>query len=112
MNKIFSSYNFIIVYIDDVLIFSENIDQHFKHLNIFYKYFYKNGIVISSKKFLTFQTKIRFLGYNLENGQTIPINRSIDFASKFSDEIKDIKQLQRFLGSLNYIRGYYKKSSN
>ena len=33
MKDIFNTYSkFVIVYIDDVLIFSQNIDQHFKHL--------------------------------------------------------------------------------
>ena len=33
MNDIFNPYsNFVIFYIDDVLIFSQDIDQHFKHL--------------------------------------------------------------------------------
>ncbi|XP_061364817.1 uncharacterized protein LOC133308224, partial [Gastrolobium bilobum] len=36
MNDIFNPYStFTIVYIDDVLVFSQSIDQHFKHLHIF-----------------------------------------------------------------------------
>ena len=54
-----------------------------------------------------FQTTVRFLGHNIYNGTVIPINRSIDFASKFPDKINDKTQLQRFLGSLNYIRDFY-----
>ncbi|RVW24695.1 Enzymatic polyprotein [Vitis vinifera] len=34
------------------------------------------------------------------------LNRSIEFADKFPDEIKDKKQLQRFLGSLNYVSDF------
>ncbi|XP_060192569.1 uncharacterized protein LOC132622066 [Lycium barbarum] len=55
-----------------------------------------------------FQTKVRFLGHNSEKGKIIPINRSIEFASKFADIITDKTQLQRFLGSLNYISPFYK----
>ena len=55
-----------------------------------------------------FQTTIRFLGFNISQGNVVPIQRSIEFASKFPDEIKDKTQLQRFLGSLNYISDYYK----
>ena len=55
-----------------------------------------------------FQTKVRFLGHEIYNGTIIPIQRSIEFASKFPDVITDKNQLQRFLGSLNYISDYYK----
>ena len=38
MNDIFNPYSsFSIVYIDNVLIFSESLEQHFNHLNIFFK---------------------------------------------------------------------------
>ena len=36
-----------------------------------------------------------------------PINRAIQFADKFLDEIKDKNQLQRFLGNLNYVLDYF-----
>ncbi|GAV86527.1 LOW QUALITY PROTEIN: hypothetical protein CFOL_v3_29957, partial [Cephalotus follicularis] len=39
-------------------------------------------------------------------GTITPIQRSILFATKFPDIITDKKQLQRFLGSLNYIRDF------
>lgn len=55
-----------------------------------------------------FQTKIRFLGHEISNGKIVPINRSIEFVDKFLNEIKDKKQLQRFLGNLNYLANYYK----
>lgn len=109
MNDIFSPYsNFIIVYIDDILVFSKNIETHFRHLEIFEKIIINNGLVISKPKMMIFQTKVRFLGHNIEKGKIIPINRSIEFASKFPDIILDKTQLQRFLGSLNYISPFYK----
>ncbi|MBK5591092.1 hypothetical protein JJ728_23385, partial [Salmonella enterica subsp. enterica serovar Typhi] len=84
------------------------IEIHFKHLDILKKLVIQNGLVISKPKMILFQTNIRFLGHNIEKGKIIPINRSIDFASKFLDVILDKTQLQRFLGSLNYISSYYK----
>ena len=54
-----------------------------------------------------FQDKIRFLGHNIYKGTLNPIDRAIQFADKFPDEIKDKNQLQRFLGSLNYVSNYF-----
>ena len=51
MNDIFNDYNkFSIIYIDDVLLFSNSIEEHFKHLKIFQKIVKENGLVISATK--------------------------------------------------------------
>ena len=110
MNDIFTPYtNFIIVYIDDVLVFSNTIDQHFKHLQIFISVIERNGLAASASKLILFQTKIRFLGHIIYQGIIKPIQRALAFADKFPDEIKDRKQLQRFLGCLNYVADFFPK---
>lgn len=55
-----------------------------------------------------FQTEINFFGFKITNRTIQLVNRVIEFADKFSDEIKNIKQLQRFLECLNYISNFYK----
>ena len=55
-----------------------------------------------------FQTKVHFLGYDISEGQIRPIDRAIQFADKFPDVITDKTQLQRFLGSLNYVVDFYR----
>ena len=104
MNDIFNPFSkFCIVYIDDVLIFSNSIEQHFKHLETFFYVVKKNGLVVSKSKISLFQTKIRFLGHYISRGTITPIERSLAFTSKFSDKILEKTQVQRFLGSLDYI---------
>ena len=108
MNDIFTPFiEFSIVYIDDVLIFSKSIEDHWKHLEIFVNINKHNGLVVLATRIKLFQDKIRFLGHNIYRGTLSPIDKAIQFAEKFSDEIKDKNQLQRFLGSLNYISDYF-----
>ena len=109
MNDIFNSFShFTIIYIDVVLIYSSSIDEHWKHLYSFLETIKRNGLVFSAKKIKLFQTKVQFLGYDIVEGQIFPIDRAIQFANKFSDVITDKTQLQRFLGSLNYVADFYK----
>ena len=90
MNDIFNSFShFTIVYIDDVLIYSCSINEHWKHLYSFLDTIKRNGLAISAKKIKLFQTKVRFLGYDIFEGQIRPIDRAIQFADKFSDVITD-----------------------
>ena len=109
MNDIFNSHlKFIIVYIEDALVFSKSLEKYFVHLKKFFNFIKENGMTCFALKMKLFQTKIRFLGHEIYQGMTKPIQRSIEFADKFPDEIKNKKQLQRFLGCLNYIYYYFK----
>jgi hypothetical protein len=90
MNDIFNLFShFTIVYIDDVLIFSKSIEEHWKHLNTFLDTIKHSGLVVSSKKIKFFQTKIRFLGFDISEGKIRPIDRAIQFANKFSNIITE-----------------------
>ena len=109
MNDIFNSFShFTIVYIDDVLIYSNSIDEHWKRLYLFLDSIKRNGLVVSAKKIKLFQTKVQFLGYDIVEGQIRSIDRAIQFADNFPDVTTDKTQLQRFLGSLNYVVDFYK----
>ena len=61
---------------------------------------------MSKPKIKLFQTKIRFLGFEIHLGLIKPIQMSIEFASNFPDQITDKTQLQRFLGCLNYVSNF------
>ena len=96
MNDIFTPFSsYIIVYIDDVLVYSNSIDQHFKHLQTFLHIIEKNGLAVSASKMVLFQTKIRFLGHDIFQGTIKPIQRSLAFADKFLDAIKDKKTVAK-----------------
>ena len=113
MNEIFNDQSqYIIVYIDDVLIYSHSVEQHFKHIDKFIKTAETNGLVISKPKINLFQTKVRFLGHWIYQGSITPIERAIQFADKFPDQIIDKNQLQRFLGCLNYVADFIPHLSN
>ena len=54
------------------------------------------------------KTEMEFLGFKIQRGQVILQKHVLNVFNKFPDQILDKTQLQRFLGSLNYIRPFYK----
>lgn len=55
-----------------------------------------------------FKTEIKFIGHIISQGKITLQPHVIEFGSKFPDKILDKTQLQRFLGSLNYVSHFYK----
>lgn len=51
MNIIFNQYKqFVLVYIDNILVFSKDLREHLEHLQIVFNKFIKHGIIINRKK--------------------------------------------------------------
>jgi hypothetical protein len=90
MNDIFNPYSrFCIIYIDNVLIFSNSLEQQFKQLQIFFYLANKNGLFILKTKISLFQTHIHFLSHYISQGTITPIERFITFTCKFPNIILD-----------------------
>ncbi|AAA03171.1 polyprotein [Cacao swollen shoot Togo B virus] len=98
---------FIAVYIDDILVFSENMAEHTKHIGIMLKICQENGLVLSPSKICLAQREIEFLGTVISQGQMkLQAHVIKKIVNKANIELETTKGLRSFLGLLNYARIY------
>ena len=89
MDKIFSDYSdFIIIYIDDMLIYSDNEKDHENHLNIFITLCKEHGTVLSEMKVDIKKKEKEFLGMIIDS-EGIKLQSHIAKKTKdFPDELR------------------------
>ncbi|KAK4381827.1 Enzymatic polyprotein [Sesamum angolense] len=103
MDNLFKDYfEFMFVYIDDILIASKNMKDHIKHLEIFSDACYKEGLVLSEKKATIAVNKIEFLGILIDETCIELQEHIVEKIRNFPDVLKDKKHLQSFLGVVNF----------
>ncbi|KAL0354115.1 UNVERIFIED_CONTAM: putative enzymatic polyprotein [Sesamum angustifolium] len=103
MDNLFKDYfEFMFVYIDDILIASKNMKEHIKHLEIFSDACHKEGLVLSEKKATIAVNKIEFLGILIDEAGIELQEHIVEKIRNFPDTLKDKKQLQSFLGVVNF----------
>ncbi|KAJ3691568.1 hypothetical protein LUZ61_020732 [Rhynchospora tenuis] len=101
---------FIAVYIDDILAFSENEEQHAKHLQKMLEICEKWGLVLSPTKMKIAVQEIEFLGAVIGNGKIRLQPHIIKKIISFNEEkLKEKSGLRSWLGILNYARSYIPK---
>ncbi|KAL0318718.1 UNVERIFIED_CONTAM: putative enzymatic polyprotein [Sesamum angustifolium] len=103
MDNLFKDYfEFMFVYIDDILMASKNMKEHIKHLEIFSDACHKEGLVLSEKKATIAVNKIEFLGILIDETGIELQEHIVEKIRNFPDILKDKKQLQSFLGVVNF----------
>ncbi|KAL0309056.1 UNVERIFIED_CONTAM: putative enzymatic polyprotein [Sesamum radiatum] len=109
MDNLFKDYfEFMFVYIDDILIASKNMKDHIKHLEIFSDASYKEGLVLSEKNATIAVNKIEFLGVLIDETGIELQEHIVEKIHNFLDVLKDKKHVQSFLGSGEFCRYLYK----
>ncbi|GBM63775.1 Transposon Ty3-G Gag-Pol polyprotein [Araneus ventricosus] len=87
-------------YFDDIIVYSSSELEHWKHLKTIFEICEKENIKLKLSKCVFAQTKISFLGYEIEQGKVSPNNANIETIKKLQPPT-NVKELQRFLGSVN-----------
>jgi ribonuclease HI len=101
---------FIAVYIDDILVFSENEEQHAGHLEVMLDICEKHGLVLSPTKMKIAVPEIDFLGAQINRGKIRLQPHIIKKIANFDiEQLKEKKGLRSWLGILNYARSYIPK---
>ncbi len=98
---------FCLVYLDDVLVYSMNIEKHLNHLDILLQTFCKANLKINLGKCSLFTKEVKFLGH-------IIYSQGIFMDHSYIEKIRSWpvpetgKDIQRFTGFINYYGSYFK----
>lgn len=96
---------FVIVYLDDIVIYSDNLEEHYEHVRLVFERLAMHNLKIAGEKCQLATTDIEYLGYHIKGEETVPL-------SKHKIQIKNFtmpqnkKQVQSFLGICNWLREY------
>ncbi|KAB5524881.1 hypothetical protein DKX38_022630 [Salix brachista] len=98
---------FIAVYIDDILVLSQDLDSHAEHLLTMLNICKENGLILSPQKMKIATTEVDFLGATIGDSRIKPqphiLQKIADVPEK---ELMTTKGLRSWLGVINYARSY------
>jgi len=91
-------------YIDDIVVYSDNWDQHISQLHEFLCHLREAKLTVNLVKTEFCHARVEFLGHVVGQGWISPVTAKVEAISKFPAPT-DQHQLMRFLG----MAGYYQK---
>ena len=98
-------YSFSAPYIDDVVVFSKNGEEHIQHLRCVLGALRKFGLTIKEEKCQFGREKVEYLGHVIGGGElAVPAHRAAAMANYVRPVTK--KQLRSFLGAAGYYRQF------
>ena len=105
--------DFCLAYIDDIIIFTAGTEKdHASKLISVLERCKEKGLVISKRKAKILQKEVEYLGMKIGvDGQLSLTSNTQEKIKAFPDKLENRKQIQRFLGCLNYIsdQGFLKQ---
>uniref|UniRef100_A0A146SAR5 Gypsy retrotransposon integrase-like protein 1 n=1 Tax=Fundulus heteroclitus TaxID=8078 RepID=A0A146SAR5_FUNHE len=101
---------FVFVYLDDILIYSENLTLHKQHVRSVLLRLLQNQLYVKAEKCEFHTTSTSFLGFVLSPGQISMDPAKVRAVTEWPAP-SDRKQLQRFLGFANFYRRFIRSYS-
>ncbi|KAM1011997.1 hypothetical protein FF1_047138 [Malus domestica] len=112
MNRLFRPYldKFVIVFIDDILVYSKTREEHKTHLQIVLQTLLDNQLYAKKSKCAFWLSEVRFLGHVI-SGEGVSVDPSKIEAVLNWERPKNVFEIRSFLGLAGYYRRFVKDFS-
>jgi len=109
MNKVLKDwlYDFVVVYIDDIMIYSTTFEEHMKHIDQVLGKLQEVNLMLKLKKCKWCETDIEFLGHIVGQGGIRPDPAKIEKIKNLKQPI-NVKGVRSVLGLCSYYRRFIK----
>ena len=105
MDTVCRDLDFTFVYIDDILMASNDIATHKEHLHLLFQRLQKFGMMINVSKCQFGRNTIDFLGHRINSTRSFPLPDKVQVISELNQPVT-IKGLQEFVGMVNFYRRF------
>ena len=109
MTSIFKEYlfSFVLIFLDNVLVFSRNVEEHKKHTRLVFHAFRQANLKLKPKKCRLFQEFVTYLGYKLSPEGIAPDENKL-VAVRDWKRPKNVTDVRSFIGFCRYYKRFIK----
>ncbi|KAG0441421.1 Retrovirus-related Pol polyprotein from transposon [Dictyocoela muelleri] len=110
MNMLFDDVKNTIIYLDDILVYTANIEEHYETLKEVFNIISDNNISVNFEKSHFIKREVYFLGHHIDEKGIKPNISKLE--NIVIDNITTKRKLQRLLGIFNWYRLFIRNLSN
>ncbi|XP_016167260.1 uncharacterized protein LOC107609750 [Arachis ipaensis] len=96
-----------VVYLDDIVVYSNTLEEHVEHLRTVFKILRENNLYVKKEKCSFARDEVHFLGHIIKDG-TLCMDQGKVKAIKEWEPPNKVSELRSFLGLANYYRRFIK----
>ena len=98
-------------YLDDIIIFSQNEEDHLKHIKIIFKKLKKADLKLKESKCNFFKKEIHYLGHLILVNGIQPLQEKLE-SIRSMPKPRSPKEIKQFLGLMGYYRKFVLRFSD
>lgn len=98
---------FIMVYVDDLLVYSQNFAEHMEHLQIFFNRLRKANLKLKGAKCRFCLKRVDYLGFTVGEGEILPNRKKVEAIYQYPTP-QNVTDIKRFTGMTQFYRRFVK----
>ena len=111
VNKVLEGLEFTFGYLDDILVFSKNMEEHLQHVRILFERLHQADLKLTKRKCNFLKAHVQYLGHYISGQGLEPIPEKLQSLQEMPPPT-DLTETRKFLGFVGYYRKFIPKYSD